>query len=110
MGRRIVQEKDLSGDKKEFYVWDGSLVEPLPYFMYEVCAYKYWKNGFCILGSRLFKSDRLLNIKHPRKYERHDGYLIEKTVDLVGAPYGFIREMNLPVYERITKHKKSKRK
>ena len=51
--------KDRSGQEPKTYVYDGSRIEVLPYFLYEVCINKYWKWGFCVLGSRFFKTDRL---------------------------------------------------
>lgn len=110
MGKRTVQEKDLSGNKQKLYLWQGSLIEPCSYYKYEVCIYKYWKGGFCQLGSKYFKSDRLLNIKHASKYKHCNGYSIEKTIELVGAPIGFIEENNLSVYKPVLKNKKSKKK
>ena len=74
---------------------------------------KYWKNGYCLLGSKLFKSDKLLNIRCPRVYKRFKEYTIEKEISLIAAPQEFIIEMGLPVYENIViknKPKKSKKK
>lgn len=100
MGKCIVQKKDLSGDKKE------PLIEPCPYYKYEICIYKYWKGGFCQLGSKCFKSDRLLNVKYTRKRRQCNGYSIEKTIELVGAPIGFIEENNLFMCKPVLKTKK----
>lgn len=91
----MIPENVLSGSKRELYIWEDSIVEPLPYFVYKVCTYKFWKNGFCDLGSKFFKSDRLINIKHSRKYNYYDNYYIEKTIELVGVPRELIQELNL---------------
>lgn len=106
----MVQTKDPSGEKSKTYIFDGIRIEVLPYFIYEVNLYKYWKGGFCMLGTRTFKSDRFLNIKCKRKIKRYDTYFIEKEVTLIGAPYQFIRENNLPEYKSVINTKKLKRK
>lgn len=100
MEKLINQKNDLT----------GSLIKPCSYYAYEICIYKYWKNGFCLLDSKYIKSDRPLNIKHSNMYSRHNGYLIEKSIELVGAPSGFIIENNLFIGEPTIKHKKSKKK
>ena len=102
--------KDRSGQEPKTYVYDGSRIEVLPYFLYEVCINKYWKYGFCVLGSRFFKTDKLLHIKHKNLLKCYKDHTIEKEIFLVGAPYEFIRENNLPVYEPNIKNKKVKKK
>lgn len=106
----MVQQRDRSGLNHKVYNYDGVKIEILPYFLYEVCIYKYWKSGFCMLGSRFFKSDTLLNIKHNHKFKRYDEYIIEKEVTLIGAPYQFIRENKLSEYKSNIKSKKPRRK
>lgn len=101
--------KDRSGQEPKTYVYDGSRIEVLPYFLYEVCINKYWKWGFCVLGSRFFKTDRLLHIKCRNALKYYKDYVIEKEISLIGAPYEFIRENNLPVYEPNVKKKKSRK-
>lgn len=102
--------KGHSGQENKSYVFNGLRIEVLPYFLYEVSLHKYWKNGYCLLGTRYFRSDSLLAIKKDRKYKKCKDYIVEKEICLLGAPYGFIRENNLPVYEPIIKQKKSRKK
>ena len=96
MGKRTRQTNDHSGNK--FYKYEGGIVELLPTFMYEVTLSKYWNNGFCQLGSKLYKADRLLHIKDNCIVTKYDGYSIEKEISLVGVPQEFVDEMNLPLY------------
>ena len=96
MGKRTSQTNDHSGSK--FYEYEGGLVELLPTFMYEVTLNKYWKNGFCQLGSKLYKADRLLHIKNNYIVTKYEGYRIEKEISLIGVPQEFIDEMNLSPY------------
>lgn len=110
MEKLTAQTKGLSGNNQELYLWDNSLITPCNYFIYEVCIYKYWRFGFCQFGSKYFKSDILLNIKYNNKYYRHGSYLLEKTIELIGAPIEFIKGNDLPKYKPILKIKKSKKK
>lgn len=96
MEKRTHQVSDHSGSK--FYEYEGGLVELLPTFMYEVTLNKYWNNGYCLLGSKSYKADRLLHLKNNCIITKYDGYLIEKEVSLVGVPQEFVDEMNLPLY------------
>ena len=91
------------------HVYDNYRIEICPYFLYEVRLNKYWKYGFCVLGSKFFKTDSLLHIKCRNTLKYYKDYVIEKEIFLIGAPYEFIRENNiLPVYE--PKKKKIKKK
>ena len=96
MEKRTNQTSDLSGSK--FYEYEGGLVELLPTFTYEVTLSKYWKNGFCQLGSKLYKANRLLHIKNNYIITKYKGYRIEKEISLIGVPQEFIDEMNLSPY------------
>jgi len=80
------------------YVFNGNCIEIAPCFIYEVSAYKYWKNGFCFLGDKYYKSNKLLKIKKNRKVKDFKEYKIVKEIVLLGAPEGFIREMGLPLF------------
>lgn len=102
----MAQMKNRSGQRPKIYIYEGVKIEALPYFLYEVCIYRYWNSGFCVLGSRFFKSDKPLNIKCPSKFKQFDGYTIEKEISLIGAPYQFIKERNLSEYKPISKTKK----
>lgn len=106
MAKPILQTKDHSGIK--YYIYKEQKIVEFPYFIYELCVYKYWKNGFCILSTKFYKSDDLLNIKKQRKYKYFKEYMIEEEITLVAAPYNFIRENNLPEYK--PKVKKSRKK
>ena len=113
MEKLISPGKGHSGQESKSYVYDGIRIEVSEFFLYEVSLHKYWKNGYCSLGSKLFKSDKLLNIRCPRVYKRFKEYTIEKEISLIAAPQEFIIEMGLPVYENIiikNKPKKSKKK
>ena len=96
MGKRTHQTNDHSGSK--FYKYEGGIVELLPTFTYEVTLSKYWNNGFCQLGSKLYKADRLLHIKDNCIVTKYDGYSIEKEISVIGVPQEFVDEMNLPLY------------
>lgn len=90
--------KDRSGRKPATSRFENSQIEVLPYFLYEVSVDKLWKNGFCCLKSRFFKSDKFLKVKEVEvKY--FDGYSIVRSITLMGAPYNFIKERNLPIYK-----------
>lgn len=102
--------KNRSGQEPKTYIYEGTRIEVLPYFLYEVCIYKHWNSGACVLGSRFFKSDRLLKIRCSSKFKQFSGYAIEKEITLIGAPYQFIRESNLSEYKPIIKTKKFIRK
>lgn len=106
MAKPTLRMKDHSGQEHKTYLYEGTRIEVLPYFLYEVSIYKYWNSGACMLGSKFFKSDKLLNLKYYRKVENHDGFSIEKEVTLMGAPSQFIREKKLPEYKPIIKTKK----
>jgi hypothetical protein len=107
MGKRTHQTNDRSGSK--FYKYEDGLVELLPTFIYEVTLSKYWENGFCQLGSKLYKADRLLHIKNNYVVTKYEGYYIKKEISLIGVPQEFIDEMNLSLYVPES-NKKSKKK
>lgn len=109
MEKLISPGKDPSGQEPKSYVYDGIRIEVSKFFLYEVSLYKYWKNGYCLLGSKLFKSDKFLNIKHPRVYKRFKKYIIEKEISFIAAPQEFIIERDLPVYENIVIKNKPKK-
>jgi len=80
------------------YIFNEACIEIAPCFIYEVSAYKYWKNGFCLLEDKYYKSDKLLKIKKNPKVEDFKEYKIVKEIVLLGAPESFIREMELPLF------------
>lgn len=107
MEKSTSQVKDPSGDK--LYLYDNNIVKSLPFFLYEVKMYKYWDLGFCELGSKMFRSDKLLDIKCYNKVRYVDNYTIEEEIILIGVPEQFIKEKGLQEYHP-TKNKKSKKK
>ncbi len=102
MARLTNQQKDLSG-VFEFKDW---IVEELPYFLYELSIHKYWKNGFCVLGTKFFTSKKLLNFKQVKKIKQFKGYKLEKEITLLGVPKEFIEKYNLKAPVKKTKKKK----
>lgn len=106
MGKRTYQTNDPSGNK--YYEYEGVPVELLPTFVYEVTLSKYWKNGYCQLGSKFYRANRLLHIKNNCIVTKFDGYNIEKAISLIGVPQEFVDEMNLSLYvpKPIKKSKK----
>lgn len=101
--------KSPSGQEPKTYMYDGFLIETLPYFLYEVCINKYWKLGSCVLGNKFFKTDKLLHLKYRNILKYYKDYVIEKEIFLIGAPYEFIKENNLSIYEPNVKKKKFKK-
>lgn len=102
-GKPINQKKDRSGSETKLYIYEGSKIEVLPYFLYEVSIYKYWKNGFCLLGNKFFKTNKPLRQYNNFKYFKE--YFVEKEVSLLGAPIEFIEELNLIIYKPKKKKK-----
>ncbi len=99
--------KDPFGGK-EFYDFEGTLVEKSSSFTYEVCLYKYWKYGYCILGSKFYRSNKQLPIKKKNIFKKQEDFIIEKEINLIGVPEEFIKEMNLKIHEpRIKKSRKN---
>lgn len=106
MARHIPQMKDRSGQEIKTYLYKGYRVEVSSCFLYEVCINKYWKWGFCMLGNKFFKSDKLLRIKNTKILKYYKDYIIEKEISLIGVPYKFVIENNLPKFELNIKKKK----
>lgn len=104
MGKLICQTNDHSGSK--FYKYEDGLVELLPTFTYEVTLSKYWENGFCQLGSKLYRANKLLHIKNNYIITKYEGYYTKKEISLIGVPQEFIDEMHLLLYTPIKKLKK----
>lgn len=101
MGKHIYQEKPHS--RNNLYVYEGSTIEKLPYFLYEVSINKYWKNGYSQIKSRFFKSNKFIRF---RKAVKRNNTVIEKEITLLGAPESFIKEYNLSIYQPKKKKKK----
>lgn len=79
-------------------------IEVLPYYLYELSLYKYWKNGCCLLASRFYKSDLPIIFTKSCVTEQQGEFLIEKSISLIGAPEEYIK--SLPKSE--TKKRKKK--
>lgn len=110
MGRLTAQNKGPSGQDIKTYTYKGFRLEILPYFLYEICINKYWKGGFCTLESKFLKSDKPLKVKVFNQFKYGESFLIEKSITMLGAPYSFIRENNLPEFQLNNKKKKLKKK
>lgn len=104
MVKNIHQMNDLSG----LFETNDGLVRIYPTFVYELNVYKYWKGGFCQLGSKICKSNKLLNFKKDNIIEKHDGYFIQKEITLIGVPREFVDQNQLKVYKPIIKKSKKK--
>lgn len=108
MGEPTNQTSCPSGPEQ--YVFNGTCIKIAPCFIYEVSAHKYWKNGYCFLGDKYYKSDRLLRISSSHKVSIFNGYKIVKEIVLLGAPEGFIKEMGLPLFVPTEPKVKTKKK
>lgn len=97
MVKHILQAKDPSGDNF-LYESEYGLVKIYSSFIYEVCLYKHWKNGYCQLDSKFYKSDHILHIKKNRVITKYKNFFLEKEIILVGVPKEFIDENQLKVY------------
>lgn len=79
-------------------------IEILPYYLYELSIYKYWKGGCCLIASKFYKSDLPVIFAKSSITEQQDEFLIEKSISLIGAPEEYIK--TLPKSE--TKKRKKK--
>lgn len=91
------------------YLFGENRIEPMPYFLYEVSIYKIAKDMVGLLGSKYYKSDKLLKIKNEVEYKKFKDYQVVRYIDLLGAPMEFIEENNLPIYELRKPSKKKKK-
>lgn len=111
MEKRINTTNGHSGSESKLYLYKGIGIKVLPYFLYEISIHKYSNTEYEFVGSKLFKSDKLLTIKCVNNIKYVDGNSIEEEISLIGAPYQFIRENNLPEYSSNSKKlKKFKKK
>lgn len=104
MEELINRGRDLTGPK--VYIYEGYKIEVSESFIYEVCINKYWKNGYCLLNRILLKSSKPL--KSTNTYKYIDTGIIEREIHLISAPYTFIKEKNLPIYNNIKRKIKKK--
>ena len=107
MEKLISPGKDRSGQEPKSYVYNGIRIEVSKFFLYEVSLHKYWKNGYCLLGIKLYKSNKFIPTN--RICKKYKDYTIEKDIILIAAPYKFIKEKNLPIYKVNPKKAKSKK-
>lgn len=110
MEKLIPQMNSHFGDKSITYRYQGSRVEVLPYFLYEVDIFRIAPMRANILSSRYYISDKLLNVKEVEVIKRFKSFNIERFITLLGVPQSFIEENNLPIYELRTNRKKSTKK
>lgn len=110
MAKSMHQTKDHSWDNQTTYLYEGGQLMVLPYFLYEVEVYRTWHNGFALVRSRRFKSNKFLRIKNYVEVKHYDGHNLERSIDLIGAPINFIKEKKLPVYRQKTKKVNGKSK
>lgn len=87
MAKPINLENTLTGIK----IFENQRIETMPYFIYEVSINKYWKNGFCVLGHKFYKSNKLLKTKDKIRY--YDNYIISKEIILLGGPEQFTKDL-----------------
>lgn len=45
-------------------------------------------------------------MKNTEECKQYDGYSIVRSITLLGAPYSFIKEHNLPIYKLYSKDNK----
>lgn len=91
MGKRICPPKGPIG----LFDYNGIGVEECPKFTYEITVHKYWKGGFCLLGSRICTFDNLLPLKKDTIITKYKNYYIKKEITLIGVPKSFIEENQL---------------
>ena len=68
-----------------------------------MCIYKYWKNGCSIVESKFYKSDHFIKpfVKKRGAYE--------KSIILIAAPFSFINNNKLELFELKKKNGKARR-
>lgn len=98
---------DQSG---QTYLYNGFRISILPYFLYEICISKYWKDRYCVIGTKFYKSNKPLTIKNYRIFKRYEDHIIEKTISLLAVPNSFIEENNIQTYTTKKKNGKNDRR
>lgn len=81
----------------------------MPYFLYEVELFRIEPNRANMLSSRMYTSDKLLNVKEVEVTKKYKKFSIIRFITLLGAPKSFIEENNLPIYELRKPTKKKKK-
>lgn len=90
--------------QSELYLFGNNKIEVLPYFLYEVTVYELSRNMARLLASNYYKTDRVLTIKRNAS-KRYKNKLYIKNVDLLGAPFDFIKENKLKKYQPVKRKK-----
>lgn len=72
------------------YHYDHSQIELLHQYLYEITVYAIGKDRAELIVSKFLTSKTPLKIKKPIKVEKRKGYIIEKSIQLLGAPQEFI--------------------
>ena len=89
------------------YKFEDSLITESPYFIYEVDLYRISKNRANVIGTRYYRSNKLLKVKDVEVVRYFNSFTIERYITLLSAPKSFIEENNLPLY--IKKHERKKK-
>jgi hypothetical protein len=89
------------------YRFGDSRVEVLPYFLYEVCIYRLYKDRAELLDSRYYKSSNLLTIKNATMSKQYKDYSIVKMINLLGVTQDFVDKNHLLLYEATKPKRKS---
>ena len=97
-------------DKSVTYRYQDSQLIVTPTFMYEVDLYYVSNNRANLLLSRVYTSDRELNVNEVEVVKRFKKFSIERFITLIGAPIAFIKENNLQIYEPNKPKKKTIKK
>lgn len=85
------------------YDYNGYIVDIYPYFVYEVSISKYWKNGYSLLNTKYYKSNKPLNFKRTVLSKEFKNYSIKKEIVLIGVPKEYA------IHEHLSYKKKAKK-
>lgn len=89
MAKHIVPTSYLSGTER---------IEIMPYFLYEISAYKIYKDRVELLYSEMKAYKDKLNIKKWSIKIKKGDYILLKCISWLGAPEEFIINNNLKLY------------
>lgn len=106
MAKCTNQENIPSGTFK----YEGMLIEQLPFYLYELTVYLYWKGGCGIRGNRFIKTSKPLNISKSCIRKKWKDYIVEKSIVLLGAPAEFINDLKENQVNGIVQGSKKSRK
>ena len=94
----------MKEEENKIYRLNGYQVEIMPYYLYDFSVYEHTKDYSRCLIQRYYKANKYFKI--PYESIKRNGVLIEREVNLIGAPIEFIIDNNLPIYELEKKKKK----